>query len=114
MEFQDNARFHFAFIIWRLVFIVGVADQGQDEAVHAGAWFDDMRDVLAFGQAVGVIGRNFRGLFVGQTGLDEIFFAVLEIAAPEVVLLFFGQFFPGGFQFIIENAHGFAGKARVL
>src|SRR6516164_10092194 len=38
MKTQDDARFQFAFVVRRLVFGVGVANQRQDSSIHASAW----------------------------------------------------------------------------
>src|SRR5437762_13059448 len=44
MESQHYPRFHFALVVRRLIFCVCVADQSEDGAIHARAWFDNMRD----------------------------------------------------------------------
>jgi hydrogenase maturation protease len=81
MEPEDDPFLEFAFIVGGFVFAIGLADQGKDEAIHAGAGFDDVGDVLLLGLFVEVFHRFAAVLLV----LGEI-----EIAAGGDALEFLG------------------------
>ena len=57
MQTQNNPRFHFAFLVWGLVFFVRITDQREDRAIHTSAWLDNMRDESLFRLLVEILKR---------------------------------------------------------
>src|ERR1043166_1331782 len=55
MELQHDARLKLAFLVRGLLLVVGVADEGEDHAVHAGAGLDHVRDVTGFGLLIEIL-----------------------------------------------------------
>ena len=57
MKTQDNARFHFAFFVRRLVFRICFADQCEHSAIDAGARLNHVRNKSLFRLLIEILKR---------------------------------------------------------
>src|ERR1043165_8717857 len=114
MEFHYHRRLAFSLLV-RLGFLgVSIADEREDQTVHARRRFDNVRDVIALRQTIRIFGGLLLRGFFGYTHFGEIAFAVFVIATPQIVLLLFWQLAPCVAKFVIKHAHRLAGKSLVL
>ena len=114
METHDHAGLELALLVGRLVFAVGMADQGEDQPIHAGAGFNHVGNVVAIGEPVGIFARLFRRSLGRDSRPGKVLQPRVMVTLPQFLSFRVLEFRPGGLQLVVENTHGFAGKPLML